>query len=214
MILQVQVSFRNMPHSDSIEAMVREEAAALDRYYNHIMGCRVMIEAPHRHREEGGHHHVRIDLTVPGGEIVVKREPTLYPRQQDVQEEEFTKDREIERSHKHLQVAIRDAFSTVRRRLQDYARKQRLDVKTHPEQPHARVTRLFADEGYGYIETSDGREIYFHKNSVLGGDFKHINVGTSVIIVEEPGERGPQASSVKLVGGHRRHKVVKQSASE
>ena len=166
MILPVQVSFRNMPHSDSIEAMVREEAAALDRYYSHIMGCRVMIEAPHRHCEEGGHHHVRIDLTVPGGEIVVKREPTLYPRQQDVQEEEFTKEREIERSHKHLQVAIRDAFSAVRRRLQDYARKQRMDVKTHPEQPLARVSRLFADEGYGYIETSDGREVYSQEQRV------------------------------------------------
>ena len=110
MILPVQVSFRNMRHSDAIEAIVREEAAHLDTYYKHIMGCRVMIEVPHRHREEGEHHHVRIYLTVPGGEIVVKREPSLHSRQQDVQEEEPTKDREIERSHRHLQVAIREAL--------------------------------------------------------------------------------------------------------
>ena len=65
MILPMQVTFRNMSRSDAIEAMVREEAAHLDRYYNHIMGCRVMIEVPHRHRQEGGHYHLRISLTLP-----------------------------------------------------------------------------------------------------------------------------------------------------
>ncbi|HSF24796.1 MAG TPA: HPF/RaiA family ribosome-associated protein [Blastocatellia bacterium] len=208
MILPVQVTFRNMPHSDAIEVMVREEAANLDRYYSHIIGCRVMIEVPHRHREEGEHHHVRINLTVPGGEIVVKREPTLHSRQQDVQEDERTKDREIERSHRYAKVAIREAFDTVRRRLQDYARRQRLDVKTHDGQPYARVCKLYPEEGYGYIETPDRREFYFHKNSVLGDDFKHVKVGTEVNFVEEAGEHGPQASSVKLVGRHRRHRVV------
>ena len=211
MIIPVQVSFRNMPHSDSIEAMVRDEAADLDKYYSHVMACRVMIEVPHRHRQEGEHHHVRIDLTVPGAEIVVKREPSLHSRQQDVQEEELTKDRDIERSHRHLQVAIREAFDTVRRRLQDYARRQRLDVKTHEGAPHARVSRLYPEEEYGYVETPEGREVYFHKNSVLGDDFEHLEIGDAVTFVEEQGERGPQASSVNLVGRHRRHKVVKHS---
>jgi cold shock CspA family protein/ribosome-associated translation inhibitor RaiA len=210
MILPVQVSFRNMPHSDAIEAMVREEAAHLDSYYNHIMGCRVMIELPHRHRQEGDRFHVRIYLTIPGGEIVVNREPSLHARQQDVEEEEGTKDREIEASHKHIQVAIREAFDTVRRRLQDYARRQRLDVKSHDAQPYALVCRLLPEEGYGFIETPEGKEVYFHKNSVLGDDFKHLKVGTEVTFVEEAGERGPQASSVKLVGRHRRHKVAKE----
>jgi ribosome-associated translation inhibitor RaiA len=91
MILPVQVSFRSLPHSDTIEAMVRQEAAHLDNYYNHIMGCRVMIEVPHRHRETVEQYHVRIYVTVPGGEIVVKREPSLHSRQQDVQEERLTK---------------------------------------------------------------------------------------------------------------------------
>lgn len=209
MILPVQVTFRNMPHSDLIEAMVHEEATALDRYYNHIMGCRVMIEAPHRHREEGEHHHVRIDLTVPGGEIVVKREPSLYPSQQDLQEEEFTKEREIERSHKHLQVAIREAFDTVRRRLQDYARRQRADVKARTRKPRGRVCRLNAEEGYGYIQTREGAEVYFHQNSVLSDDFEHLKVGSAVTFVEEQGERGPQASSVALLGSHRHHKLAK-----
>jgi len=211
MILPVQVSFRNMPHSDAIEAMVREEAAHLDTYYNHIMGCRVMIEVPHRHREEGEHHHVRIYLTVPGGEIVVKREPSLHSRQQDVQEEEFTKDREIERSHKHLRVAIREAFDTTRRKLQDYARRQRLDVKTHVGKPRGRVCRLYPEDGYGYIETGEGTEVYFHRNSVLLGDFEHMKVGSAVSFAEEQGESGPQASTVALIGKHRHHKLSKEA---
>lgn len=213
MILPVQVSFRNMPHSETIEAMVREEASHLDTYYNHLMGCRVMIEVPHRHREEGEHHHVRIYLTVPGGEIVVKREPSLHPRQQDVQEEEFTKDREIERSHKHLQVAIREAFDTARRRLQDYARRQRLDVKAHGGKQRGRVCRLYPEEGYGYIETQEGSELYFNRNSVLRGDFEHLNVDSTVSFVEEQGERGPQASTVSLAGKHRRHRRAKEAGA-
>jgi cold shock CspA family protein len=195
-----------MPHSDAIEALVREEAAHLDTYYNHIMGCRVMIEVPHRHSEEGEHHHIRIDLTVPGGEILVTREPSLHSRQQHIQEEERTKEREIERPHRYLQVAIREAFDIVRRQLQDYARRQRLDVKTRKGKLRGRVCRLYP-EGYGYIETRDGSERYFHRNSVLHDDFEHIKVGSLVSFVEEQGQRGPQASSVALVGKHRRHKA-------
>jgi len=191
--------------------MVRDEAAQLDKYYNHIMGCRVMIEVPHRHQQVGDRFHVRIWLTIPGGEIVVNREPSLHARQQDVEEEERTKERELEASHKYIQVAVREAFDTARRRLQDYARRQRLDVKSHDAQPSARVCKLFPEDGYGFIETQEGKEVYFHKNSVLGDDFKHIKVGTEVTFVEEAGERGPQASSVKLMGRHRRHKVAKEA---
>jgi cold shock CspA family protein len=213
MILPVQVTFRNMLHSDAIEAMVREEAVHLDTYYNHIMGCRVMIEVPHRHRLEGEHYHVRVYLTVPGGEIVVKREPNLHSRQQDVQEEELTKEGDIERSHKHLQVAVREAFDGVKRRLQDYARRQRLDVKTHARKPKGRVSRFDPEEGYGYIETRDGREVYFHRNSVLFDDFEHMKVGSAVRFVEEQGERGPQASSVVLLGKHHRHKSIQEAGA-
>jgi cold shock CspA family protein/ribosome-associated translation inhibitor RaiA len=208
MILPVQVTFRNISQLDGIEAMVREEAARLDEFYNHIMGCRVMIEVPHRHHEEGDHYHVRVDLTVPGGEIVVKREPSLHARQQNVREVERKKEWEIETSRKHLEVAVREAFETTRRKLQDYARRQRADVKSHEGNPSGRVVRVFPEEGYGFIESQDGYEVYFHKNSVLDGDFDHVEVGSEVTFAEEEGLQGPQASSVRLVGSHRHHKVV------
>jgi cold shock CspA family protein len=197
MIVPVQVTFRNLSHSDAIEAFIRDKAEGLDRYYDHIMGCRVIVEVPHRHHREGPHCHVRIDLTVPGGEIVVKREPTLHARQLDTEVEECTKCMEVARSHKHLKVAIREAFDAARRKLQDYARRQRADVKSHKERPEGRVCRIYPEEGYGYIETRDGSEIFFHKNSVLKGDFDDMKVGIRVSYVEEQGEKGPQASTVR-----------------
>jgi cold shock CspA family protein len=205
MILPVQVTFRNISHSDAIEAFIREKAASLDRYYNHLMSCRVVVEVPHRHHRQGPHCHVRIDLAVPGGEIVIKREPTLHARQQDIEAEECTKCMEVERSHKHLRVAIREAFDAARRKLQDYARRQRADVKTHMAKPGGTVCRLFPEESYGYIETRDGSEVYFHKNSVLDRDFDNLKIGARVSYVEELGEKGPQASTVRLIGSHRRH---------
>jgi cold shock CspA family protein/ribosome-associated translation inhibitor RaiA len=209
MILTVQITFRNIAPSDAIEALIRERAAKLDNYYSHIMSCRVLVEAPHRHHREGPHCHIRIDLAVPGGEIVIKREPTLHANQQETESEKCTKCMEVEKSHKYLRVAIREAFDAARRRLQDYARRQRADVKTHGQIPKGRVCRLYAVEGYGYIETPDGSEIYFHKNSVLNDDFDHVRVGSRVTFVDEPGERGPQASTVRLLGKHRRHKIAK-----
>ena len=87
-------------------------------------------------------------------------------------------------------------------------------MKSHDPQPYAVVCRVFPEEGYGFIETPEGKEVYFHGNSVLGDDFKHLEVGTEVTFVEEAGERGPQASSVKLVGHLRRRKVAKEAGAE
>ncbi|MEW6208557.1 MAG: HPF/RaiA family ribosome-associated protein [Acidobacteriota bacterium] len=208
MILPVQITFRNMPHSDSIEAFVRKKAAQLDRYYDNIMACRVVVEVPHRHHRRGQHSHIRIDLTVPGGEIVIKHEPSLYSGQRQAETEECTKCSETATSHKHAKVAIREAFELARRRLQDYGRQQRAEVKTHEGLPRGHVCRLERDRGFGYIETPDGREVYFHRNSVLGRGFGRVSVGTEVIFVEEQGDNGPQASSVRLVGNHRKMEKI------
>jgi ribosomal subunit interface protein len=179
MQIPVQVSFRNMDHSAAIEVKVRERAARLDRFYDRIMGCRVVVEAPHRRHHQGKLYHVRIDLTVPGSEILVTREPMKH------------------HAHEDVYVAIRDAFDAAQRQLEDHVRQQRHEVKTHDAPPQGRVVRIFREEGYGFIETTLGREIYFHKNSVLDGAFDRLDVGSVVQFVEESGEKGPQASTVK-----------------
>jgi ribosome-associated translation inhibitor RaiA/cold shock CspA family protein len=204
MQLPIQITFRNMDSSPAVEARVREEVEKLSEFYDSIMGCRVMVETPHQHRQQGKRFHIRIDLTVPGGEIVVKHEPSLHVSIQRTGTEKRMKEQEIAAPHKDIYVAIRDAFKAVRRRLQDYARKQSGTVKQHEPAPRAHVSRLFPEEGCGYLETLDGSEIYFHKNSVLNDGFEKLAIGTEVSFVEEEGNQGLEVSAVRIIGRKRR----------
>lgn len=182
MELPLQVTFRDMEPSAAVEERIRERADRLDRFHKHIMGCRVVVEAPHRHHHQGKLFHVRIDITVPGHELVVNRDPPQN------------------HGHEDVYVAIRDAFDAAQRQLDTLSRKSRGEVKVHEEPSVAQVTRLMASEGYGFLTTPDGREIYFHKNSLLDGNFARLEVGTPVRFVEELGEKGPQASTVHVLG--------------
>jgi ribosomal subunit interface protein len=184
MKLPLQITFRNMEGSEAMRVNIEERAGKLDQVSDQIMGCRVMVEARHRHRQAGNLYHVRIDLTVPGNELVVSREAHEH------------------HSHTDVYVAIRDAFDAARRQLENYARQRRREVKTHTVPPHGHISQLFFEEGYGKIETSDKREIYFNRNSVLNGDFEKLEVGTEVSFAEEQGDLGPQASTVKIAGKH------------
>ena len=182
MKLEPQVTFRDMEPSRAIEQAIREKAAKLDQFHDRITGCRIVVGAPHRHHQKGRLYNVRIDLTVPGGEVVVNRDSGRAA------------------AHHDVHVAIRDAFDAARRQLQEYARRRRGEVKTHAAEPPARVSKLFAAERYGFIETSDGREIYFHGNSVVDG-FDRLTLGTRVHFTEEEGRQGPQASTVRVAHG-------------
>jgi cold shock CspA family protein/ribosome-associated translation inhibitor RaiA len=210
---QTQITFRNMKPLEAIEEWIRAEAAKLDTFYSQLMGCRVTVEVPHRHHRKGSLYHIRIDLTVPRGEIVVKREPSLSTRARQLGEREIKKHSEVKIPHKDLRLAINDAFKAAGRRLQDYARRQRGDIKSHALLPEARVSKILQHEGYGFLTSDDGREIYFHKNSVLGRAFPRLKVGTTVRFVEEPGEKGPQASTVRIVPQHRIQQAAKETAA-
>jgi ribosomal subunit interface protein len=181
MQLPLQVILRDIAQSDAVERYIRERAAKLDGFYDRITACRVVVEAPVRHHRKGGPFKVRIDLSVPGAELVVNRQ-----------------------ARDDLYVAIRDAFDAVRRRLEDHARRQRGAVKLHGAVAEARVGKLFPDEGYGFLETRDGREVYFHRNSVVGSGFGGLTIGAEVRYVEEQGDEGPQASTVTLMRTARR----------
>lgn len=184
MKLPLQVTFHNVDHSDEIEARIATEAERLEDFSDRIMSCRVVVDVPHRHHKDGNLYQVRIDLKLPGQELVVKREPSEHV------------------DYRNLDIAIRDAFDEARRQLEDFVRLQRGHVKTHEPSPHGRVARLFPEAGYGFLETPDGRSVYFHQNSVLDGGFKQLEVGTEVSFAEEEGDKGPQASTVRPVGRH------------
>lgn len=196
----LQITLRNGTVPPSAELWIRLEAAKLENFYSRIKGCRVEVGSPHRHHRQGSPYHVRIDLTVPGGELVIKHEPSLRARARQSGEPELKKHFEISAPHKQLRQAIDDAFKAAGRRLQDYARRQRGDVK-HLELPlRARVTQLFRDKDYGFLVTADGRDVYFHKDSVLNNAFGRLKIGTLVSFAEEQGDKGPQASTVRIVG--------------
>ena len=99
-------------------------------------------------------------------------------------------------------MAVRDAFKAARRKLQDYARKQRGDIKAHDVPPHGSISEIIPSQDFGRIVSSDGRDIYFHRNSVVDGDFDMLEEGDQVWFSEEAGEEGPQASTVHIVGKH------------
>lgn len=181
----VEIIFRDMPQSEEVEARIREKVAKLETYYDHILACHVVIESPHSHHHQGNLFHVGIDLTVPGGEIIVNRDPREH------------------HSHEDAYVAIRDAFKAARRKLQDFARKQRGDIKTHVVPPHGIIFELVPEMDYGRIRGSDGRELYFHRSCFLDGDFDTLEIGDEVRFVEEVGRKGLQASTVHLVRRHR-----------
>jgi cold shock CspA family protein len=164
-----------------------------------------VVEVPHHHHKKGSPYHIRIDLTVPGGEIVVKREPSLNASARHLGERVSKKQSEVKVPHKVLRQAINDAFKAAGRRLQDYARQQRGDVKSPTLLPEARVSKILPQEGYGFLTSDNGREIYFHKNSVLGKAFPRMQVGTTVRFAEEAGENGPQASTVRVIPKQRAH---------
>jgi len=176
----LQVTFRGMESSEAIEANIREKMAKLENYYDRIMGCRVMVEIPHKHQHRGKLYHVRIDLTLPKEELIAGRDPTLN------------------RAHEDVYVAIRDAFKAIRRQLQDYVRKHYTQARVHEQQPIAVVSELFPMEDYGFLKTSEGEKVYFHRNSVVNNAFDRLEIGSSVRYVETMGEKGPQASTVRM----------------
>jgi len=193
-----------METSPEVEAWIQEEAEKLDTYYGRTTSCRVIVETPHSHHRSGNPYHVRIDLGVPGEELVVKHQPSLHGWMKRVRELKRVKRLDVQAPHKDLHLTIRDAFNVARRQLEDYARRRRGEVKTPARPARGRVSKIFPERGFGFVETADGREIYFHRDSIRDGKFNRLKVGREVAFAEESGEKGPQASTVKLSVGRGR----------
>jgi len=115
-----------------------------------------------RHHRKGRKYRARIDLKLPGRNIVVGNASESNP------------------THEDVYVAVRHAFDAARRRVQDFTRRRRGDVKLHEAPPQGRIAKLFPDEGYGFVRLDDGQEIYFHRNAVVGAAFEKLKVGTEV----------------------------------
>jgi ribosomal subunit interface protein len=173
--IPLQITSRNLELTGEIESFILKKSEKLDKFHRDMMSCRVLLQVPHRNRNSGLVYNARIDLALPGKDIVIRRE-----------------------SHEDLHRAINLAFDAALKRVQAYARRKRGEVKRHEESPRGRVASLFPEAGYGFIVSADGRDVYFHRNSVRNERFEDMVVGMEVVFVEEQGLRGPQASAVRL----------------
>jgi ribosomal subunit interface protein len=183
MQLPIQINFRQMEPSEALEAKIREKIQGLEQLYDRITSCHVIVEMSNKNHNQGNLFHITIDLRVPGKELVVSRDPKNH-------------------AHEDAYVAVRDAFDAMKRQLKSYARVQRAEVKTHEAPPHGRITHVSPTQDYGRLMTPDGRDIYFHRNSVIDGALEQLEEGMEVRFTETQGDNGPQASTVKLVGKH------------
>lgn len=113
MQVPLEITFRGIPHSDAVATKIREKAAKLEQFYDHIISCRVAVEAEHHHQHQGNLYKIRIDLSVPQKQIVVSR------------------DHHDKQAHEDCYVALRDAFEAAKRQLEEYARMQRGGSKLH-----------------------------------------------------------------------------------
>jgi ribosome-associated translation inhibitor RaiA/cold shock CspA family protein len=167
-----------------MEARVRTRVARLEKLFDNITSCRISLEAPHKqpHRSTVG---ITVDISVPGKEIVVKRELRQHESRGD--------------SYQVIGVA----FDAAERQLEDYLRVSRRDVKAHDGPSYARIVKLYPEQEYGFIEAPTQVNIYFHRTVVGNQDFEALDVGSEVLytLAAEEGPMGPQASKVQLVRG-------------
>lgn len=177
-----EISFRNVEPSERHREKILKEIDKLERFHDRITRCRVVVEMPHRHAERGNLYHVGIRVTVPTTELVVSR------------------DQGDRASHTDLDAAITDSFQTMRRQLEDCAEQLRGEQRKASQPVRSgKVVRLMPEEGYGFVRTPDGRDVYFHEDTLVSAELDDLNAQTPVRFTEEQGDKGPQAREVHVL---------------
>lgn len=182
----LQITFRGMETSLALEALIRQRVRRLEAFYPRLVGCRVVVEVPHRGAQTAKVPiAVTIEADIPGrGPIIGKGEEAR---------------REMKQDHT---VALNNAFEAVERQLEKLGDIRSGEVNARGETGQSgMVVRLFPDDGYGFIEIDNAPELYFTRNAVVGGDFDELQVGMMVHLTRatDEGPMGPQASSVRLL---------------
>jgi cold shock CspA family protein len=180
-----EISFQGVRPTPAVAAAVAKHVAQLEERWGRITACRVVIKAPSGHHHTSGLYEVHIHLSLPDGrEVNVERTPTADER------------------HADPTFAVDDAFKHARRQLQDQVRRAQGQVKEHDGPETGTVVRIDPSGEFGFLESRDGQEIYFHRNSVLDDGFVRLRVGSRVTFAEEMGDKGAQASTVRILGKH------------
>lgn len=179
MSIPLKITYRDIEPTEAIDNRIRTKAEKLERFFDKIISCHIVVEIPQKHKGENHKHHavhynVEIELKVPGKLLVVNRQPNT-----------------------DLYASIRDAFDAMVRQLEDYARALHREVKTHDFPREGRIVRLL--DGYGFIEDNSGEEYYFDKYNLTQADFDKLIVGMKVQFHEALADDSLQAKQVKIL---------------
>lgn len=215
-----EITVKGLEMTPYIDKLITRGLAGLERVCDHIISTRVALEQAPGRRQKGNPYQMRIDIKIPGRpEIVVKRSSKALKKIPDglaqlqtemalKGEPEPRRSQLVRRSpirrkgmrEEPLVALIRRTFDSARRELERAVEKQRGEVKTPAQQQvSAVVERIFREQGYGFLRTLDGQQVYFHSNSVLHDHWGSLKVGTAVRYVPQLGEKGLQASTVEPV---------------
>ena len=172
-MLPVQITIRNIPGSPALESHIRSKSNKLRQFYDRMISCRIVVEFAQNHKHRGKIYNIHIDVMVPGKELVVTK-----------------------KSSEDVYIAIRDAFFAIIRQLENHSHKRHGRVKTHSDVMHGHIARMREDEGYGFIEGTDGNEYYFSVTNVKSPRANRLMIGDAVEYIPQPVSEGWQACHV------------------
>lgn len=159
MSIPLEITMLDIEKTAPIEERIQKKAEKMATFYDRIESCKVVVEEPQKHKHQGKLFNVRIEVNVPGKQLIVNKHP-----------------------NEDLYVAIRDSFQAMYRQLEDYSQMIRGDRKTHDNVKRGSIDRLFTD--YGFIRTPDGLEYYFHESNVQSPSFEELKIGSLVSFIE------------------------------
>jgi cold shock CspA family protein len=179
-----QIVFEHMAPDERVKDLVGEELAKLEQFFGRITSAHIFVSAPPEGRPREALYRANLRLLMPGGrEVVISHDPDKF------------------RYKENAATAVRDAFDAARRQLQDQAGVMDGKVKQHTDPGPlqlGRVARLMREEGYGFIETEAGHEVFFTRHKVKHGAYDRLALDMAVHFEEEMGDDGPVATLVRI----------------
>ncbi|RPH39853.1 MAG: HPF/RaiA family ribosome-associated protein [Desulfobulbaceae bacterium] len=174
--MELKIEARNVELRKSWQDKIEEEKEKLVRHYaNFVLHLRVSIEATTHHKEGG--FEIKLIATVPNDTVVVSRRG------------------------ESVRTSIIEAFDVLTAQLKEILRKKRKSVKqSEAGQEGDRlgvIRKLSPHESYGFITSTDERDVYFHENALKNITMEDLSEGDSVVFGETLGDKGPQASWVR-----------------
>lgn len=176
MTVPLDITIRDIEKTPFIENKIREKTDKLVKFYDRIESIKVVVEVPQNHKHNGKLYSASLEVLVPSKKLIVNK-----------------------KADENLYIAIRDAYAAMTTQLKEYAAIQRGAVKSHQAHIGGTIERLFND--YGFIRAPDGREFYFHADSVVQPAFDTLQIGHSVRFIESE-STGESLQANHVMGSH------------